>query len=113
MSEIEAQSSAEALLVLSTAPDEASARRIARALLEARVAACVNLLPGVASTYWWQGRIEEAPEWLLLIKSTRARLPALQATLREAHPYDVPECIALDIAGGLPDYLQWLAQQTA
>lgn len=103
---------AEPVLVLSTAPDEASARRIARMLLEARLAACVNLLPQAHSMYWWQGRIEEAAEWLLLIKSTRTRLPALQAAMREHHPYDVPECLALDITAGLPDYLQWLVQET-
>lgn len=113
MSESALKPGADAVLVLSTAPDEAAARHIAQALLEARVAACVNLLPGAASMYWWQGRIEAASEWLLLIKTVRSRLAALQAVLSEIHPYEVPECVALDIAGGLPEYLQWLAQETA
>ena len=100
------------LLVLSTAPDEASARKLARGLLEAHLAACVNLLPAVQSMYWWQGQLQEASEWLLLIKTTSARFSDLQARLREIHPYEVPECIALDISAGLPDYLRWLSQET-
>jgi len=98
-------------VVLCTAPSEEAAAALAQAVLQARAAACVNVLPGVRSHYWWEGRLHEDGEWLLLIKTTRARYAALQAAVREAHPYDVPEIIALDVADGWPPYLAWVAQQ--
>ena len=100
------------LLCLSTCPDTESAVRIARTLVEERLAACVNRLPGVASTYRWQGKIHEDAEVLLLIKTTRARFDALRARLLELHPYEVPELIALDIADGSAAYLAWLSAGT-
>lgn len=103
---------AEVLLALSTAPDEASARRIARELLEARLVACVTLLPGAVSMYWWQGAIEESAEWLLLLKTTRARWSALAERLPQLHPYEVPELLALPVTAGLEPYLRWLVTQS-
>ncbi len=101
-----------ALACLCSCPDAASARRIADALVGERLAACVQILPGVASVYRWQGAVEHADEWLLLVKSGRDRLPALTARIVELHPHEVPEVIALDVAGGLPAYLDWIARET-
>jgi len=102
----------EALLILTNCPDEETANTIALAVVEAKLAACVNILPRVQSIYRWQGAVESAAEVPLLIKSTAARYPALEATIRELHPYDVPEIIALPITQGLPAYLNWLAAET-
>lgn len=94
-------------------PDADSAARIAQALVEERLAACVQQLPGVVSTYRWQGAVERADEVLLLIKTSRARLPALGERLRQLHPYELPELVAVEAAGGLPDYLDWVVAQTS
>lgn len=102
-----------ARLVLITAPDQDCALRLARALIEARLAACVNLVNGVTSVYRWQGAIEEAREVLMLVKTTGARLPALEARLIELHPYDVPECVALAPSEVEARYLKWLRTETA
>ena len=99
-----------ALLCLSTCPDTATARRIADALVDARLAACVSVLPGLQSTYRWQGTVERAEEVLLLIKTTRDALPALQARLPGLHPYELPELLAVE-AAGLPAYLDWIARE--
>ena len=99
-----------ALLCLSTCPDADSARRIADALVDARLAACVSVVPGVLSTYRWQGAIERGEEVLLLIKTTHDALPALQARLPELHPYELPELLAVEAAGS-PAYLQWIARE--
>lgn len=99
------------LLCLCTCPDDASARRIAEALVDERLAACVNVLSGMRSVYRWQGQVERAEECQLLIKTTRARWPALQDRVRALHPYEVPELIALEIADGLPAYLAWVDAQ--
>lgn len=101
----------QALLVIANCPDEACANRIALAVVEAGLAACVNLLPRVQSVYRWQGAIESASEVPLLIKTTAGRYAELEAAIRELHPYDVPEIIALPIAQGLPAYLEWLAAE--
>lgn len=98
-----------ALVCLCACPDSGSAVRIARALVEERLAACVNVLPGVRSVYRWRDAVEEAGETLLLVKSTRAALPALQARLLALHPYELPELLAVEAAGGLPAYLRWIA----
>lgn len=102
-----------ALLCLSTCPDADTAARIARVLVEERLAACVNRVPGVASTYRWQGAVHDDAEVLLLIKSTRSRFEALRARLLELHPYEVPELVAVEITAGSPAYLEWLGEQTA
>jgi len=101
-----------ALLVLTNCPDEATANALALAVLEDKLAACVNLLPSIQSVYRWRGAIESAVEIPLLIKSTAANYPALEAKIREIHPYDVPEIIALPITHGLPAYLDWLSAET-
>ncbi len=103
----------ETLLVLSTFPDAEMAERIAGELVAAKLAACANILPAVKSIYRWQGEVEKAAETLVLFKTTTARFPDLQAKLRAAHPYEVPEIIALPIAGGLPEYLRWVESNCA
>ena len=90
-------------------PDRATGQRIAEALVAEGLAACVNVLPGVHSVYRWQGGVEHADEVLLLAKTTRARMDALQARLLELHPYELPELLAVEAAGGLPAYLDWVA----
>ncbi len=100
------------LLVLTNVPDAASAEKIARALIEARVAACVNVLAPCRSIYSWQGAVETADEVPLLIKTTTKAYPALEKILREWHPYELPEIIAVPIEHGLPAYLQWLTTET-
>lgn len=100
------------MLVYCTCPDAATAGRLARAVVEARLAACVNALPGVRSTYRWKAQVEQADEVLLLIKTTADRLDALTARLRELHPYELPEVLAVQASAGLPEYLDWVAQQT-
>lgn len=97
-------------LVLCTCPAGEAAQTVAQTLVQERLAACVNILPGVVSVYVWQGVLENSAETLLLIKTTHALYPQLQARLRELHPYELPEIIALDINHGLPDYLNWITQ---
>ena len=100
-----------ALLLLSTCPSEHTAERIARALVEERLAACVNRVAGVSSIYRWRGEVREDAEVLLLIKTTRECMEPLRARLVELHPYEVPELIALDIVAGHVPYLDWLREQ--
>ncbi|WP_045726703.1 divalent-cation tolerance protein CutA [Xanthomonas sp. GPE 39] len=99
-------------LLFSTCPDPACAARIARTLVDERLAACVSRLPGLHSTYRWQGTVEQAEEVLLLIKTAADRLPALRQRLCELHPYAVPELVEVEVADGLPAYLQWLHAET-
>jgi periplasmic divalent cation tolerance protein len=100
-------------LVLSTTGSQEEARRIGRALVERRLAACVNVVGPIESIYRWRGKVEQAAEFLLLMKTTAERIGELQAALRELHSYEVPECIALDISEGSADYLQWIEQSVA
>lgn len=100
------------VVCLCTCPDRQSASRIAHALVEERLAACVNLLPQVESVYRWQGVVEQAEELQLLIKTSRARLPALIERVRTLHPYECPELLALDAVAGLPGYLNWVLEET-
>lgn len=102
----------EILLVLTNLPDQASAGRLADALVENHAAACVNIMAQCASVYRWQGKKETATEVPLLIKTTRAAYPRLEALVREYHPYELPEIIAVSVDAGLPGYLQWVAQET-
>jgi periplasmic divalent cation tolerance protein len=99
-------------LVFCTCPDEAIAQRIGDVLVEERLAACVSLMPGVTSIYRWDGQIHRDPEVLVLIKTIEARVAALTERLRELHPYEVPEIIAVPITEGLPDYLSWITTCT-
>ena len=99
------------VVVLVTCASVAEARRIARSVVEARLAACVNILPGaVTSIYRWKGMVESARERLLLIKTSRKRLAGLQKAVERLHSYDVPEFIALPIAAGSRAYLAWLEE---
>jgi periplasmic divalent cation tolerance protein len=102
----------QALLLLTNLADVASARILARALVEQRLAACVNMLPAVQSVYRWNGAVEEAAEVTLLIKTTAARYPELEQAVRRLHPYDLPELIAIPVSAGLPPYLEWISQET-
>lgn len=99
------------LVCFCTCPDPDSAARIAETLVEERLAACVNILPGLRSVYRWQGQVERADEILLLIKTTADRLESLQQRFLALHPHELPEVIAVE-AGGLPAYLAWIAEQT-
>lgn len=99
---------AEAVVCLVSAPTE-RASEIAGALVAGRLAACVSIVPRVESIYWWEGEIQRAAESLLVIKTTRAAVDALIAAIRAAHPYEVFEFLALDVAVGNPDYLRWIA----
>jgi periplasmic divalent cation tolerance protein len=97
------------MVVLVTCSSFAEARRIARVVVEARLAACVNILPGaVTSIYRWKGKVKSAKERLLLIKTSRRRLVKLRAEIEKLHSYDVPEFLALPIAAGSPAYLAWM-----
>ena len=95
-------------VVLTTTASEEQARKIARALVNERLAACVNIIPRVESIYRWQNKVEEAQECLLLIKTTETAFPRLQERLRQLHSYDLPECIALAVPAGSPAYLKWI-----
>ena len=99
------------IVVLSTCETEDEARKIARHLVERRVAACVNIVPGARSIYWWQGKVEEAGEFLLVIKSGRDLFPRLRSELARMHSYQVPECIALPVLDGSPSYLEWMERE--
>jgi periplasmic divalent cation tolerance protein len=96
-------------IVLSTAGSEDEARKIARHLVEQRLAACVNIIPHIESIYRWQGKVESGREWLLLIKTTAEQFPSVRAAIQQLHSYDLPECFALEIKEGSDPYLEWLA----
>jgi periplasmic divalent cation tolerance protein len=108
-----AQTTGGAVVVLTTAPDDEVAARVARALVEGGHAACVNIVPGVRSIYRWKGAVHDDQERLLVVKTTAARADAALAALRAAHPYECPEGVVLPVAGGLPAYLAWIAEVTA
>ena len=100
------------LLVMTNLPNRASAEALARSLVDARLAACVNILAPCQSIYRWQGAVQTADEVPLLIKTCTARYAALEAAIRAQHPYQTPEIIALPVAQGLPAYLAWVAAET-
>jgi len=101
------------IVVFSTCASEEEAARIARLLVEGRLAACVNVVPGARSFYRWQGAVESTAEWMLVIKSTRGRFEALRAELEKAHSYDVPEVVALPVVDGAPNYLSWIEESVS
>ena len=105
--------SSEVLLVLTNLPDHDSASRLAHALLEQHAAACVNILAACTSLYRWEGKLENANEVPMLIKTTRSAYPLLEKLLLSLHPYELPEIIAVSVESGLPAYLQWVLQETA
>ncbi|MGD8587753.1 MAG: divalent-cation tolerance protein CutA [Chromatiales bacterium] len=101
-----------ALLILCTAPDRDNALRVAENLIDAGLAACVNITQPITSVYHWQGQRETAEEFLLLIKTTQEQYAALEAAILELHPYELPEIIAVPVTQGLPGYLDWVEQCT-
>lgn len=99
------------IVALSTCESYADAERIATHLVDRQVAACVNIVAGVTSIYRWQGKIERAGEWMLVIKTRAGLLENLKAELRSVHPYEVPELVAMNIVDGLESYLEWIDGQ--
>lgn len=100
------------VVVLCNCGTAEEAERVARHLVEQRVAACVNIVPGVRSIYRWQGAVEDAAEWTLLIKTTGALVPAVEREVRALHSYEVPEVIAVPILAGFGPYLDWIESET-
>jgi periplasmic divalent cation tolerance protein len=100
-------------VVLVTAPDLKTARALAKAALAARLIACANLIPRIESHYWWQGKMESGNEVLMILKTTRTRLAALEKLVLTKHPYDTPEFVVLPLRAGAKRYLDWLARSCA
>jgi periplasmic divalent cation tolerance protein len=99
-------------ILFSTIDDSASAEKVAKQLVEERLAACVNVLPGVTSVYHWQGKVQHEQEHLLILKTPTDRVEALIERLKELHPYEVPEMISLSVQSGYRPYLDWVLQET-
>ena len=104
---------ADTLVVFTNLPDREAALRFARELVERRLAACVNVLNGCTSVYRWKGAVERAEEVPVLVKTRGARYDELEAAIRELHPYELPEIVAVPVLRGLTDYLDWVAEETA
>lgn len=102
----------EVLLVLTNLPDAAGAQTLATALIDAGLAACVNILAPATSVYRWEGRVHTDAEVPMLVKTTRAAYPMLEKAIRAGHPYELPEIIAVPVTLGLPDYLDWVRAET-
>ncbi|MHC1586726.1 MAG: divalent-cation tolerance protein CutA [Candidatus Hecatellaceae archaeon] len=96
------------ILVLTTAPDRASAEKLAEILVNGRLAACCSIIPGVTSTYWWEGKAERSEEVLLLVKTSRSLYRRVEAEIKQNHPYRVPEIVALKVEAVLPEYWEWV-----
>lgn len=103
---------ADVYLVITNLPDRDSATKLAHVLVERRLAACVNILSPCRSVYRWQGKIEDAEEFPMLIKTTKDRYKDLEAAIRAGHPYSLPEIIAIPLADGLSTYLEWVESET-
>ena len=95
-------------IVLTTCGSAEEAERIAHALVERQLAACVNIVPQIRSVYRWQGKVESAAEWLLVVKTTAGKFAGVRDAIRELHSYELPECIAIEIVDGSPEYLKWM-----
>jgi periplasmic divalent cation tolerance protein len=102
----------DARVVLTTAGSHEEAQKIARELVDRRLAACVNVIPQIESVYRWEGKVETATEWLLIIKTQAGAFEKLRDTIKELHSYDVPECIMLGIADGSAEYLNWILENS-
>jgi periplasmic divalent cation tolerance protein len=102
-----------ARIVLTTAGSQDEARKIANALVERKLAACVNIIPQIESIYRWQGRVENATEWLLVIKTKSSAFAQVRDAIRELHSYELPECLLLEIPDGSTDYLSWIANNVS
>ena len=98
------------VVALCTCPDDPTARLMAAALVKERLATCVNRVSGIASTYFWDGRLQDESEILLIIKTSALRVAELQSRLKELHPYELPELIVLPVIGGNEAYLQWVRE---
>lgn len=101
------------VVAVSTCPDETTARQIAETLVSERLAACVNRVPGVQSTYVWDGQLQNDTETLLVIKTTAERIPEVEARLKALHPYELSEWLVLPVSGGSEPYLEWVRQGVA
>jgi periplasmic divalent cation tolerance protein len=102
-----------ARIVLTTAGSQDEARKIANALVERRLAACVNIVQQIESIYRWQGKVETATEWLLVIKTQARAFERVRDTIKELHSYDLPECVMLEVQSGSSEYLKWIEDSTA
>ncbi|HTC21657.1 MAG TPA: divalent-cation tolerance protein CutA [bacterium] len=100
-------------VVLITTPNRLVSEKISRGLVQKKLAACVNRVPGIQSRYWWKGKIETAREELLLVKTRQSRLPALTRWVEQNHPYDICEVLAIPVAGGSKAYLDWIGESLA
>ena len=103
----------EARIILTTAGSQEEARKIANALIERRLAACVNIVPQIESIYRWQGKVENAAECLLVIKTQASVFAQVRDAIRELHSYELPECLVLEITDGSTDYLSWIASNVS
>jgi periplasmic divalent cation tolerance protein len=102
----------DARIILTTAGSQEEAAKIAHALVERRLAACVNIVPRIESVYRWQGKVETAQEWLLLIKTQAELFERVRDAVKELHSYDLPECVMLEVTAGSHEYLDWIAENT-
>ena len=102
----------DARIILGTAGSQEEADKIAHALVERRLAACVNIVPQIGSVYRWQGKVESATEWLLLIKTQAELFERVRDAVKELHSYDLPECVMLEVTSGSQEYLDWIAKNT-
>jgi len=105
--------SLEYCLILSTCPNQESAESIAMKLVENKLAACVNIVPGLTSVYEWQGNIEKSQEYLLIVKTTSAAFQAVETAILDRHPYELPEIISIPLNNGLANYLSWIDDNVA
>jgi periplasmic divalent cation tolerance protein len=101
-----------ARIILTTAGSQDEAGRIAHALVERRLAACINIVPRIESVYRWQGKVETAEEWLLLIKTQAELFERVRDVVKDLHSYELPECMMLEVCAGSEEYLQWIAENT-
>ncbi|MBZ5494300.1 MAG: divalent-cation tolerance protein CutA [Acidobacteriia bacterium] len=101
-----------ARIILTTAGSQEEAAKIANTLVERSLAACVNVVPRIESVYRWQGKVETAQEWLLLIKTQAALYECVRDAVKELHSYDLPECVMLEVTAGSQEYLDWIAENT-
>jgi periplasmic divalent cation tolerance protein len=103
----------DARIVLTTAGSQEEAQKIAKALVERRLAACVNIVSQIESIYRWQDKVENSTEWLLVIKTQAERFESVRDAIKELHSYDLPECMMLEVRAGSREYLDWIAENTA
>jgi periplasmic divalent cation tolerance protein len=101
------------VIVLVTCPDEKTAGKLSDLLLDKRLAACVNVVPGLTSKYWWKGKLEKCSEVLMIIKTRKSLVNEIEKAVKQNHPYDVPEVIAIPIVAGSAEYLDWIESETS